>query len=83
MLLGVLTLFTVLTWVAFDVYRAFRKATPPQIPKEQLEPLEPKLETSIINALTARPFFNKEDLNLSALPTPAATGTESGKLKKQ
>lgn len=80
--LAILTLVTVFTWIMVDVYHAFRKATPPQVPAAQLEPLNPKLETGIIDSLIKRDFYTKEDFGAVLLPTPTSSTTESGKLKK-
>ncbi|MDP3955526.1 MAG: hypothetical protein Q8Q15_04170 [bacterium] len=60
--LAILTIITVFVWIGVDVYRALRKPTPPNIPAEQLLPLNPKLETRVIDDLTNRQMLERETL---------------------
>jgi len=62
LMLAILTVITVFTWIGVDVYRAFNKPTPPIVPAEQLLPLNPKLETRVIDDLTSRQMLERETL---------------------
>ena len=73
-LLGTFTAITVLTWLGFDIYRAFKKPIPPTVPVEQLEHLDPKLDTTVIEKLSGRMMFSREELSVPPpSPTPIAT----------
>lgn len=62
LILTILTVITVFTWIGVDVYRTLRRPTPPNIPAELLLPLNPKLETRVIDDLTNRQMFERETL---------------------
>lgn len=51
LILAVMTLITIITWLAFDIYRTSRKTTIAETTKEQMRVLEPKINKEIINSL--------------------------------
>lgn len=51
LVLAVMTLLTIITWLAFDVYHASKKTTIAETTKEQMRILDPKINKDIINAL--------------------------------
>lgn len=72
--LSILTVITTLTWISLDAYRAFTKAEMPKVLQEQLEPLNPELETKITEDLSKRLKISEEILVLPTItPTPEAT----------
>ncbi len=81
--LSVLTLITVLTWIAFDVYMALTKTTLPEVLEEQMKSLEPKINKTKIEKLKERMSISEEELErviisgLTHEATPAAEIAES------
>ena len=53
MLLAV-TLFTLCSWVGFEVYRAFTNANIPDVSARLMRPLDPALNTQVLSALKSR-----------------------------
>lgn len=51
LVLAVMTLLTIITWLAFDVYRVSKKTTIAETTKEQMRVLDPKINKDVINAL--------------------------------
>ena len=79
LVLSILTLITVLTWIAFDVYQALTKYTLPQVLEEQMRPLDPKIDRAKIEKLKERLSIAEEEREKIALPEiPESTeSTES------
>ena len=61
--LSILTLFTVLTWIALDVFRAWRKTTIPKVLEEQLKPLNPNFDTETLEGLKQKLSISEKELN--------------------
>lgn len=55
------TLITLATWVGFEVYRAYTKVTIPQGLEKYLQPLDPTLNTSVLDELEARSKWEEEN----------------------
>lgn len=53
-LLLITTTITIIVWIGFEVYRAYTKANVPTGIEEYLSPLNPKLDTEVINILKTR-----------------------------
>ena len=82
LVLSILTLITVLTWIAFDVYKALTKTTIPKVLEEQMRPLEPRIDRAKIEKLKERLSISEEELEKIAISkieeaTPAAEMPES------
>lgn len=63
LILSILTLFTVLTWIAFDVLKTFQKTTVPKVLEEQLAPLNPNFDTKTLEDLKQKLSISKEELD--------------------
>jgi len=48
------TLITLATWVGFEVYRAYTKVTIPEVLQKHLQPLNPTLDTKVLDQLEQR-----------------------------
>lgn len=48
------TLLTLVSWVGFEVYRAFTKPRIPEVLQRHLEPFDPTLDRSIFDQLEKR-----------------------------
>lgn len=79
--LSIMSLLTVLTWLGFDVYRAYHRVEIPQVLKKQIQPLDPQLDTQVLGSLGQRQYKNREELSVSTpetiIPTAIPTSTES------
>jgi len=71
--LAVLTTITVFTWIFLSVFYALTKPQPPKVPQEQLRPLDPTLETKVIDNLGSREFINKGEVSLPQSTTSGTT----------
>ena len=72
-IVSILTVITALTWIAFDAYRAFAKKDTPRVLEEQLETLNPEIDTRTLDNLSKRKKFHIEELILTGSPVPTAT----------
>lgn len=79
--LSIMSLLTVLTWLGFDVYRAYRRVQIPQVLKKQIQPLDPNLDTQVLSSLSQRQYKNREDLSVSTpetiTPTPTSAASDN------
>jgi hypothetical protein len=82
LILSILTVITVFSWVTFEVYRALTQVEIPAVLKQQIEPLNPTIQTEIIQGLKSRKSFSTDELvSPSSLPEAnlkEETATESG-----
>ena len=69
LILSILTFITVLTWIAFDVYKALTKYNLPKILEEQMRPLEPRIDRLKIENLKKRLTITEEELGKIKVPT--------------
>jgi hypothetical protein len=53
-ILMILTLITTVFWISFSVYRVFTEKESPVVPEEISQPLDPKLDTGIIEGIKSR-----------------------------
>lgn len=72
LIFSILTLITVLTWVAFEVYRASIKTTIPKVTQEQMTFLNPTVNTNTIETLKTRLSLSEEELNMT-ISLPVST----------
>lgn len=64
LLMTILTVISIFTWISLDVYRALTHPQAPKVSATQLAPLNPKLDTKVLDDLSQKVDFNKEDLSL-------------------
>lgn len=69
LILAILTLITVLTWIAFDIHRTLTKTEIPQVLQKQIAPLNPKIPTKTLEELQQRISFTQEELSEVTVPT--------------
>lgn len=83
LILTILTLITVLTWIAFDVYRTLTRTEIPQVLQRQIAPLNPKLsQVTVLNKLKTNISFTEEELNEISTFVPEEESTESAEKTK-
>ncbi len=76
--LGILTLITVLLWIGFSAYRSFTSEPSVKVPDKILEPISPALDTETLYQVGSRLFFLEQQLSeiiLSAPPSPSPTAS--------
>lgn len=76
LILAILTLITVITWIAFDVYRILAKTEIPRILQKQTAPLDPKIPVTTLEELEERISFSQEELGQVTVSTPEEESTE-------
>jgi len=76
LILAILTLITVITWIAFDVYRILAKTEIPRILQKQIAPLDSKIPVTTLEELEERISFSQEELGQITVPTPEEESTE-------
>lgn len=53
-LFSIMTVLTVFTWLTLDAYRSWKKKDLPEVLQQQIEPLNPQLDTQVLNSLSSR-----------------------------
>jgi len=80
-----MTLITVLTWIAFEVYRTMTETTISKVTQEQMAPLNPQIKKEIIEKLKENIWLSPEEaesFSLSVSTESAQTiSTESAQTK--
>jgi hypothetical protein len=75
-ILGILTLITILLWIGLAAYRSFTTEPSVKVPSEILEPLSPALDLETLGKVENRLFFLEQDLAkiiLTTTPEPSPT----------
>ena len=85
LILAILTLITILTWIAFDLYRTLTKTEIPKVLQKQIAPLNPTIPLGILEELETRISFTQEELSEVVVPVPEEElveeiATESGEV---
>lgn len=60
---AILTTITLLTWVAIEVYQRLNKIDLTSIPQEVLTPLNPNLDTQILDSIEKRRSFSDDEVS--------------------
>jgi len=60
--LSVLTTLTILSWVAFELYRAFSLEPPQEVREELLAPINPSLDRGLLDELQRRRGISESEL---------------------
>jgi len=63
----ILTAFTVVLWVGFEVYRVLTSEPTPQVPEYILAPLSPTLDISSLNSIGQRINLTEEEIGDTVL----------------
>lgn len=73
----ILTAITIFVWIGIETYKILTNQEYPKVVQEQLEPLDPSIDTKIIEDLSNKKNYLKEDLGIteSELPVPSPTIT--------
>ena len=62
LIISIMTLITVLTWIAFEVYRMATKTTIPKVTQEQMAPLNPQIKKETIEKIKQNIWLSPEEL---------------------
>ena len=77
-ILGVLTLITVLFWIGFSAYRSLTSEAPVKVPSEILEPISPTLDIETLSKVGSKLFFLEQELAeiiIISPPSPSPTAS--------
>ena len=77
LVLAIMTLITVLVWIALDVYRIATKPTKTNVTEAELAPLTVKIDKETIDQLKNNLSFTQEELNTTFVSTPSLTQTKT------
>ena len=71
----VLTIITIILWIALNIYRSFTVKPVPSVPNEILAPLTPSLDTDTIKQIEAGIYLDSSQIpgNVAGSPSPIAT----------
>ncbi len=61
LVLVILSLITVMTWIALDIHRIFFKEEEVYVPPEQMEALNPEIDQETIDKIAQDSLFKKEE----------------------
>lgn len=61
--LAILTLFTVVFWVGFDLYHAFQNKPDPEVEPKVLEPINPVINQDALNQLQQTLLVSQSEIN--------------------
>ncbi len=67
--LAILTTFTLIVWIAVESYLRLNAKDLSSIPQNVLEPLNPNLDTKILDQISKKLYFNEEELR-TIIQTP-------------
>jgi len=77
LILSILSTIVVAVWIAIDVFLALNKSEIPSVLKKQTEPLNPKIETSVLDELEKQNYHDWSEYQtptiIQAEETPQAT----------
>ena len=75
----ILTVITILAWIALDIFRLATKEPPPVAPKEVLNPLNPELDLQGLQDIEKRFYLEADEIpktTINPIPSPEeATST--------
>jgi hypothetical protein len=70
--IAILTVITVVFWIAFGVFRIFSAKSETSVPNEVLIPLDPTLDKDVVDKIGQRIYFDK-GLSFETVPVQTAT----------
>jgi len=73
--LSVISFFTVISWVGFEVYEASNKTTITKATKQQMSSINPNIKTAVFEKIEENLFLSEEELNIINEPE-ITEGTE-------
>lgn len=85
--LAILTMLTLLTWVAIEAYQKFITRDPGNIPPEVLAPLKPTLDKTVLDLLESRKNYTDDEISQfnpsskSISETVTTNATQSAQVK--
>ncbi len=64
LVLSILTFLAIISWIAFDVYRALTKTEIPKVLKQQIAPLDPSIDSDLLIKLKSRETITSDELGI-------------------
>ena len=81
LLLALLSLFTAMVWIGYEVYHAYSETTVPQIITKLIQPLSPTLDQEVFQAIKEKQLPSDEELNL--MPTSAPSPSPEAGIEEE
>lgn len=67
----IITTATIIFWIFFEVYRIFTTTAPVDVPEEILRPINPTLDSSTLQDIERRVFFESGEIpEVPTVPSP-------------
>lgn len=76
-ILGILTLVTILFWIGLSAYRSLTIEPSVNVPSEILEPISPSLDLESLSRVSGRIYFQEQDLANIVLVAPPSPSPEA------
>jgi hypothetical protein len=76
LILSILSVITVFTWIGLEVYQTLNKTEIPSVLQRQIEPLNPVIETDVVQGLKSRKSYSAEELVTAPLLPEETVGGE-------
>lgn len=78
-IIAILTLITIVFWIAFSIIEAVRSPQKVDVPASILNPLDPTLNTDALSSVEQRVFYTNDQIGQTtiSLPSPSPTPTET------
>lgn len=62
LIMAIMTFLTVVTWIVVEAYSTLKKTTIPEVTRQQMQSLDPKINQQVFDNLKKRIWFEKKDL---------------------
>ena len=80
--IGVLTLITIVLWIGLGAFRAFTSEAPSKVPAEILEPLSPSLDVETLGEISSRLFFEEYELPETVITAPSPSPSPEAEVEE-
>lgn len=83
LIISVATTIALTAWLVLDIYRILEKEEIPEIIQKQIEPLDPKLDTKVLEGLEGKQSFDFLGEIAIDLPATAEAATQSAESEEE
>lgn len=71
LIISITTMITVFVWIGFEVYHAYTATTIPTVVRELIQPLNPNIDTAVIEDIKEKYQIPTEELEMVTQPLPS------------
>lgn len=76
-IIGILTLITIVFWVVFSIIRAVQTPQKVDVPANILQPLDPTLDTNAIGDIQQRIYYTNDQIGQTTINIPSPSPSAS------